>query len=893
VLRTIASSVFTILLSTPLVFSSLAENQSLSSYCDKTGLFADHSEKNSTRKYAPSRQIDILHQTLDVTPDFDRHGVSGQVRIEFKPIAKPFGELHLNAVDLSISQVEASVPILAWNNTGEELVITFRDTIPPDAPAWAKVSFKVEEPREGLYFRTPSMGYKPGDMHLWTQGEMHEARHWFPSYDYPNEKFTTEMICHVKEGMVALSNGRLISHSPDPGTGLVSWHWKQEKPHANYLITLCAGYFSKIEDRAGDVPLAFWTPQSQIAFAKNAFAGTADMVRFFEKETGVKYPWHRYDQVVVDDFTWGGMENTSQTTLVANGTLYPDEFIGTRTNSSNGLVAHELAHQWFGDYVTAKDWSHTWLNEGFATFYDALYVEHSKGRDDFLYQMWENAQSLLGPENDRAPIVFRGYKDAVEQFGAQSYQKGSWVLHMLRSQLGADLYRQCVQSHLEAHALGNATTEEFIAIIERLSGRDWDQFFDQYVFHPHHPELRVDYSWEDRRKLARISIQQVQKLDPNVLLFKLPLKIRFKTGTTQTDVLAHVSQASEDFTFPLSARPEIVRIDPDYSWLADVEFSPSQEMVQAQLNDKTDVIGRIFAVEQIAKKADKNSIELLQKTLNTDPFWGVRLHAARKLREIHDDDARSALLASIQQPDERVRRDVIDSLGSFFRQDTPVILRKFIASEKNPDLQSTAIRALGSYPVDQVRDELLVQLKSDSFDQILAGAAIAAIRQQRHPAYIEPLLSALQQRESEFPTHTFADGLGTLAEIASEKQDRTAIRELLISKLNDPKRRVRDSAIRALGVLGDPQAIAPLTTIANAGKATRSRDAAEEAIRKLRERKPASAEIETLRTEVLDLQKSNREMKQQLDDLKKRFDSERLSTTNSPSNSRKKSASAK
>ncbi|MCW5559668.1 MAG: M1 family metallopeptidase, partial [Verrucomicrobiae bacterium] len=431
-------------------------------YCDKTALYAD-AQASGHRQYAPSREIDITHQALDVTPDFERRRVTGNIRIEFKPIAKSLPQLKLDAVDLVIATVEASAAILGWQNTGEQLVVTFKEAIPAGADSWVTVNYSVEEPDKGLYFRTPAMGYKEGDTHLWTQGEMHEARHWFPCYDYPNEKFTTEMICRIPEGMVALSNGKLVSQEKDAGSGLVAWRWLQDQPHANYLVTLCAGHFSKIEDDYNGLPLAFWTPPSQIQFAKNSFAGTKEMVAFFEQETGVKYPWARYDQVVVDDFTWGGMENTAQTTLT-DGTLFPDELAGTR--SSEGLVAHELAHQWFGDLVTTKDWANIWLNEGFATYYDALFHEHKYGRDRFLYEMLGNARGVLNQANDVLPIVYRGYNDPQEQFGFRAYPKGSWILHMLRSQLGPELYRQCIKTHLERHGHGNATTEDLVEIVE-------------------------------------------------------------------------------------------------------------------------------------------------------------------------------------------------------------------------------------------------------------------------------------------------------------------------------------------------------------------------------------------------------------------------------------------
>lgn len=823
------------------------------------------------RKYAPSREIDITHQTLEVTPDFDRRSATGAVRIEFTPIAKPLAELRLDAVDLAITNVESSAPILGWQNTGAQLIVAFQRGVKAGEASWVKIGYAVTEPRKGLYFRTPAMGYPDGDTHLWTQGEMHEARHWFPSYDYPNEKFTTEMICHVPDGMVALSNGKLLSQEKDSRTGLVAWHWRQDKPHVNYLITLCAGYFKKLEDQHGELSLAFWTPASRIAFATNLFSGTRAMLAFFEQETGVKYPWARYDQVVVDDFVMGGMENTAQTTL-PDTTLYPAELHETRNEEI--LIAHELAHQWFGNLVTAKDWSHIWLNEGFATYYAALFQEHQHGRDEFLYRMYKNARRVLGEASDTIPMVYRGYENPREQFNHRGYEKGGWILHMLRSQLGPELYRQCIKTLLERHAYGNVTTEDLVRIIEERSGRSWDQFFDQYVYHANHPALTIAYSWDERAKLARVSIQQTQKLGPTILLFKLPLKIRFKSGTNVTDAIASVSQASEDFYFPVPAKPEIVRVDPEFSWLANVEFPLPAEMLYAQLADTNDMVGQIHAIRQLEKRTDKVAVEQLRVVLDSDPFWGVRAEAAGALKGIHTLDARAALLASTHQPNARVRRAVVQGLAGFYQSDTPEILARLMEAEPNLDVRAAAIRGLAAYPTDQVKEMLSRQLDSTSYRQALAGAAIETIAEQGSPEFVETLLSTLRRREKELTTVDFAIGLRTLAGLAADRdnQDKDPIRQFLAGYVNHPREAVQYLSLFALGRLGDPRAIPVLEPFAKATKPGGRREAAESAIRTIRERKPQAAEMDTLRKEVLELQKQNREIKAELDDLKKRFE---------------------
>jgi aminopeptidase N len=720
-----------------------------------------------------------------------------------------------------------------------------------------------------LYFRTPAMGYRVGDTHLWTQGQAHEARHWFPSYDYPNEKFTSEMICHVPADMVALSNGRLVSREPDPERGLVAWRWLQDKPHVNYLITLCAGYFEKIEDMADGVPLAFWTPPSQIEFARNSFAGTRDMMIFFEQEIGVPYPWARYDQVVVDDFTWGGMENTAQTTL-SDGTLYPDELAGTR--SSLGLVAHELAHQWFGNNVTCKDWSHLWLNEGFATYYESLFREHAHGRDEFLWAMLQKSRTVLDQREDQIPMVHRGYVDPEEQFSFRAYPKGAWVLHMLRSQLGPRLYRQCIQAYLERHPFGVVTTEDLVKVFEEHSGRDWDRFFDQYVYHAQQPHLRVDYSWDERTRLARISIEQIQPLGPNVLLFHLPVSIRFQSGSRRTEVVAQVSQSREDFFFPLPTRPEVVRIDPEFEWLAEIEFSLPAEMLHAQLGVEDDMIGRVFAIEQLARRRDPATVQGLRETLRNDPFWGVRLEAAKALRFIQTEEARRALLTSTDQLDDRVRREVLAGLASYYQPDTLPMLLDALDSEFNPDIQADVIRALGAYSVESVRETILAQLASTSYRQILADAAVEAIGLQRDPVYLGPLFETLRDRESDFTTGGFAAALHVLAEVASDQPDRTAPREFLTARTRHPKRTVQLAALRALGTLGDSRALPVLETFTGAGAESGQAQAARDAIRWIRDGRPVSVELAALRDQVLRLKTEQDEMKLRLETALKQLE---------------------
>ena len=820
------------------------------------------------RQYAPDREIDILHVRLDVTPDFQQRTVTGEAQLRFRPIAKPFPELQLDAVDLDIRTVTASEPIRGWQNTGKKLIVTFGTPIPADREASVTVAYRAE-PVQGLYFRTPEQGYPPTDTHLFTQGESILGRHWYPCFDSPNEKFTSEIICHVPEGMTVLANGRLVAQSAGQGTGRTAFRWVQDKPHANYLMALVAGYFQQLADIHREVPLTFLTPPSRFKDATNSFAGTKDMVAFFEQEIGVPYPWAKYAQVCVADFVAGGMENTSLT-ILTDGTLHPAETEPVR--SSQGLVAHELAHQWFGDLVTCKDWANVWLNEGFATYYEHLYEGHKHGRDAMLYELYQDARGIFEHAEDLRPIVHRRFDSPDEQFSYLSYPKGGWVLHMLRAQLGEELYRRCIKTYLDRHQYGTVVTEDLNAVIEELSGRSFDRFFDQWVYHGHYPELEVSYSWNEADKLARLNVRQTQTLSDQVLLFQFPLPVRFKTKAGVADQEFTVKEKEEDFYCPLPEAPLPVRIDPALTVLAHIRFSPPPTMLEAQLNDPDDALGRLLAVAQVSGRKTHEAVAHLKKRLNQDPFYGVRLEASRGLRSIHTDDALEALLASTNQPDARVRRQVRDDLRGFYRDSVLASATAALSTEKHADVVATLIETLAPYASPATSTLLLRYLETDSYQNELAGAAIRTMRTQDSPAYVAPLLQTLQQREQAFTSHGFAQALGTLAYLARREDHPDAVREFLARQVNHPRRTVQRAALAALGELGDPQAIAVLGPFARAAKDSPERQAAEMSIAALRAAKKPADDLRDLRQEVLDLQKEDRTLRRELDDLRKRLD---------------------
>ena len=863
-MNTTAAAHFLLTVLILLVTNASAEEQ-VCRYCSDARALPPGTDLQGRYQYAPDRQVDVLHIKIDVTPNFDNRTIKATTSIKAKVIAKPVEILNLNAVNLHVKEVRCDEAKVAdFNSTRTALQIAFAEPVDAGNELTVHIDYTAE-PIMGLYFRTPEMGYPKTDTHIWTQGETHEARHWFPCFDYPNERSSTEVICHVPKDMTVLSNGQRMGEETDDA-GLKAVRWLQEKPHVNYLICLVAGHLEKLEKQHRDVPLGFYTQPTLAKYAANSFEDTPAIMAYFEEEIGLPFPWLKYDQVTIRDFTAGGMENTTLTTLT-HGTIFDKATEQLRT--TRRLDAHEMAHQWFGDYVTCKDWSHLWLNEGFATFYTHLYEGHKFGEEAKLYGLYRDAQGILGRKNDNRPIVFNEYKNPMEQFDYRSYPKGSWVLHMLRSQLGEELYRKCIKAYLEQHALTSVVSDDLRQVIEDHSGRSMDRFFDQWLYHARHPDLTISYKWLPKDKLAKVTIQQTHKVSDDVMLFELPTKLRFMVDGKNVDRDIVVSEAEEDFYVPLAAKPSIVRFDPEYTLLAEVKFNKSDELLMAQLENEADTMGRVLAAKALSERKTDASAEALKKVLNEDSFYGVRQVAASSLAKHETDKAYEILRESIaNQEDARVRSNIVSTLTGRFHEETPDLIANLIRTEDNPLIKGSAIRGLGKFNGEESRTQILDYLNSRSFRNQLADSAISAIDQQNDPSYKKQLMKTLKKNEDRFTTRGFGRGLETLAKISKTEKKKKDVREFLSDYVNHPKKGVRTSAMRGLGTLGDPLAMPILQSFTGSNDKQIARTA-RDAINKLRESKPsAPREVIELRKEVAELKKSNEKFEKALEEIR-------------------------
>ncbi|MEM4404923.1 MAG: M1 family metallopeptidase, partial [Nitrososphaerota archaeon] len=452
-------------------------------------------------QYPREPKFNIKHYRLSVKPILDERTIEGEATIT---LVSSDGVVELDAYEIEIETV-VGTDDLSHSYDGRILVV--RTT--PGREHNITIRYRAK-PRAGLYFILPDRDYPNRTPMVYSQGEPEYHRRWMPIYDYPNMKFTTELIATVPKDFTVVSNGDLVEIRETTNESI--WHYRMEKPHSPYLISFVAGIFEKEEAEVDGVRLIFYVPKGMKGLIPNSFSKTADMMKFFAQLTGIPYPFKTYTQVCVPEFVVGGMENTTVATLTEL-TLHDDH--AHMDFSSDPLVAHELAHQWFGDLVTCRDWSHIWLNESFATYLENLYVQRDRGDDEFIYELLNDLQSYLEEHHKRysRPVVMRVYKYPEELFDRHAYPKGGLILHSLRQFLGDDAFWHGLNLFIRRHAYSTADTEDLRKALEESSGRHLEWFFDQFIYSAGHPILGVTYRWDERESTLRLTVKQEQGED--------------------------------------------------------------------------------------------------------------------------------------------------------------------------------------------------------------------------------------------------------------------------------------------------------------------------------------------------------------------------------------------
>ena len=651
------------------------------------------------------RTYDLIHQEVHVSFDWVRHATVGwtTIRVAGLPGSKPLSALAFDAEAMRITRVsgvDVADPKLSYNYDGHTLSVALKSPLRAGRQQTILVEYDASTPRKGAYFNQRKHV-------VWTQGETEDTRYWVPTYDYPNDKETWDFFIRTAKNERALSNGRLVG-SRAIGADSIEWHWAQEKPASTYLMTAVVGNYAVVSDRpsANGATISYWTYPDSIEAAKRGFAGTPDAVDLFSRKTGVPYPWPKYDQIVIPDFQFGGMENVTATSQNDAEILYPASALPQAY--SGGLMSHELGHQWYGDLLTTRRWDDIWLNEGFATFMEEIYTEASLGVNEAAFERLGARSSIVGADvAARRPLVYGKWERNPFElfFSGHIYPKGAAVLQMLRHQLGDDLFWKSMKRYTLDHEYGNVVTADLEKAFEQTTGKSFKTFFDQWVYGSGMPVFRVSAAY-DKAGSVTISATEVQPRDSLTGFFDVDADVEIVTDGGTVRGVVPVRNGAGKATFAVKTPPRSIRWDKGGWILGLTDFPRSTNMLAYQLKNDDDVVGRIEAIDLLGKRTDNEiAIGAVLDASHADPFWAVRQRAAgalgawavqpgSKQRTAEYNAVHLALLGASRDGDARVREEAADALAAFPGDLSTTRLRDLALNDSNPFVRG---HALASY----------------------------------------------------------------------------------------------------------------------------------------------------------------------------------------------------
>ncbi len=810
---------------------------------------------SSPRHFERDRPFAIEHIALDLALDFEKKGIRGAASLVLRRVDPDASNVELDAVAFTIDSVRVEGKDVTYIYDGRRLVV---DIAQGFEHGTLTVSYAAT-PRRGLYFLEPDEHVPARPRQAWTQFQEEDARCVFPCHDKPHLKMTTEVRIRVPEGFSVLSNGELAGS--EKAGGSETFHWRMNDPHPSYLVTIVVGEFAVFSDRVElaappgapvkqHVPLTYLVPRGREEDARRTFARTPDMVAYFSEVTGVAYPWNKYAQVVVSDFVFGGMENTTATTMYEHILLDARAAIDV---TSDDLIAHELAHQWFGDYVTCRDWSEGWLNEGFATFMEHVWREKRLGKDEYEYGLNHDLSSYLSEAHGRyrRPIVCQDYDAPLDLFDRHLYEKGGLVLHVLRTELGDRLFWKGVSTYLTRHARGVVETRDLLRALEEVSGRSLGRRFEEMVMRPGHPEIDVEISWE--AGVLTCALKQTQSTSDGVpSVFEVPLVILLAgaDNVARREKVKFTARV-DSFAIPCEQRPSWVVVDPEFRILGDVTVKAPPDMLRQQLAHATTARGRWLAAKALGKSDDPVTIAALSAVLaNDEEFWGLRAECADTLGRIRAQECFTTLAASTSIAHPKVRRAVVEALGRFRTTAAVDALKPRALRDESCLVEAEAARALGKTRQSAAYDVLLDVMDRPSWADVIAAGAIDGLAALRDERALPHLYARTRYGH---PSRVRRAAALAVPKLSTDRRAREHLEDLL----DDSDPIVRIDVVRALGDLGDARSRGPLKARAEVDLDPRVRRRIREIVRDLGGEKKQTdqlkADVEKLQSEQLDL----------------------------------------
>lgn len=635
-----------------------------------------------------SRALDIIHTKLLVDFNWPKKQMNGEAFLTVKPYYYSLDSILLDAKAMDVKSIkvvfsEFENQEVEFINTGRNIKFKLPKTLTRNDTLNLQIKYVANPEKvtdggssaismaKGLYFINVDKKDKNKPQQIWTQGETEANSVWFPTIDNPVEKSTQEMYITVENRFKTLSNGELIFSSINED-GKRTDYWKMDKPHSPYLFMMAIGEFAIVKDSweksNGELmEVNYYVDPAYEEHAKAIFGKTPKMLSHFSDLLGVEYPWVKYDQVVVQDYVSGAMENTT-------ATIHGDFLHQTKREIIDGgnesIIAHELFHHWFGDLVTCESWSNLPLNESFANYSQYLWDEFEYGKMEADMNAFQEMEGyfLSAQQSGYKDLIRFDYNDKEDMFDGHSYNKGGRILNMLRDYIGDEAFFDGLKIYLNKHAFKTAEAHDLRIAFEEVSGLDLNWFFNQWFFAKGHPILEINQLYSKENELLQVMIHQKQdtKKWP---LYSLPIYIDVYTNSGIKTQQYWSSKKWDTINIPLAQTPLLVNVDAHKSLICKKKDRKDLAQWIYQLNHAPLWLDKKEAFDQLGKSKDSAAISAIINNMQHS-FWNIKYMAIGKLEnavKTHPERVKNLLFSlAIKDTHPKVRAAAIKALAKYF-----------------------------------------------------------------------------------------------------------------------------------------------------------------------------------------------------------------------------------
>ena len=703
--------------------------------------------------------FDMQHVSLEIHPNFAERSLKVVEGLSIRALSDHFRYLWLDSDGPQIDAIQdAQGHTLRFEQKSTRLVIELAKEISRDEKDTIEIRYHVT-PRGGLAFVATDLAHPDTATSFWAAGEPNSNHYWLPIYDHPDDKLTADFTLWAPAGDWAIANGRLAG-TQRLADGSTEIHWTQEEPISSYLLTVYVGRWTRASDEwrhdGVSVPVEYdVAPDESPEYARIIYGRTPAMMDYFSSLTGVPYPWAKYDEVENPGF-FAGLENVSATEFPGD---YPDN--GDRANvefaARRGGVglAHELAHQWFGDLVTCRDWTDLWLNEGFATFMQYVWDEHANGRDRALLDLEDPTSGYsYAEEFSKRAIVPSAYDSPWDMFDATTYNKGGWAIRVLRGQLGEAAFWKAIHAYLTQYRAQPADTEDFERVVEQSTGRDLHEFFGQWFRAIGHPEFTASWRWDKSKKAAVVHLEQPKAGGLHYGFYTGNITVAaWVKGARITRTFA-IRSAQETLELPLRARPQMVQVDPEHEWLKELTWEKSASEWNYEAAHAPYAVDRIRALQALLKQLSKQSplssqsaighvgsgeaatlskdglVRLVSARARHDADLELRSFALQQLVRLDPSKGKPLAMAWLKSRDAGIRLAGMQAVTRLpenaLRAGDVARLHRLFETDAIAQVRATALDGLLKFDPAHKREELEVGLKAHSYDWIVESRALEA-----------------------------------------------------------------------------------------------------------------------------------------------------------------------